>query len=75
MHMQPIYRNAAFVNRYGFARCLSDAYIYGGMIGNDGLPTDVGADIFERGLCLPSDNKMTPDEQDKIIEIIRACFE
>lgn len=36
---------------------------------------DVGADIFRRGLCLPSDNKMTVDEQDKIIEIVRSCFE
>ena len=35
---------------------------------------DVGADIFKRGLCLPSDNKMTPDEQDRIIEIVRSCF-
>ncbi len=39
------------------------------------LGTDIGADIFERGLCLPSDNKMTCEEQDKIIEIIKACFE
>ena len=36
--------------------------------------TSVGADIFERGLCLPSDIKMTNDEQDKIIEIIKSCF-
>ncbi len=36
---------------------------------------DVGKDIFERGLCLPSDIKMTTETQDKIIEIIRACFE
>ena len=35
---------------------------------------DVGADIFARGLCLPSDNKMTPDEQDVIIEIVKNCF-
>ena len=35
---------------------------------------DVGADIFHRGLCLPSDNKMTEAEQDAIIEIIRGCF-
>lgn len=41
----------------------------------EGRMTDVGADIFRRGLCLPSDNKMTPDEQDGIIEIIRQCFE
>ncbi|MBE6027380.1 MAG: aminotransferase DegT [Clostridiales bacterium] len=38
----------------------------------DGI--DVGADIFERGLCLPSDNKMTPEQQDRIIEVIRRCF-
>lgn len=36
---------------------------------------DIGADIFQRGLCLPSDIKMTAQQQDKIIEIIRACFE
>ena len=35
---------------------------------------DVGADLFRRGLCLPSDNKMTPEEQDIIIEIIHRCF-
>lgn len=35
---------------------------------------DNGADIFERGLCLPSDNKMTEAEQDKIIEIVKSCF-
>jgi dTDP-4-amino-4,6-dideoxygalactose transaminase len=37
--------------------------------------TDVGADIFARGLCLPSDNKMTPDQQDAIIEAVIGCFE
>lgn len=31
-------------------------------------------DIFERGLCLPSDIKMTPEEQDAVIEIIREVF-
>ena len=33
-----------------------------------------GEDIFRRGLCLPSDNKMTVQEQNRIIEVIRACF-
>ena len=32
-------------------------------------------DIFERGLCLPSDNKMMPDVQEKVISVIRECFE
>lgn len=36
---------------------------------------DVGADIFERGLCLPSDIKMTDDEQDQVIEIVKSCFD
>lgn len=36
---------------------------------------DVGADIFDRGLCLPSDIKMTDKEQDTVIDIIRNCFE
>ncbi len=35
---------------------------------------DVGADIFARGLCLPSDNKITPEQQDMIIEIVKSCF-
>lgn len=75
MHMQPIYRINGFVTREGNGRCKTNAYIAGGTIGKDGKPLDVGMDIFERGLCLPSDNKMSVDEQRKVIEIIRACFE
>lgn len=75
MHMQPIYRMHGFVTREGDGRCKTNAYSSGGTVGKDGLPLDVGMDIFERGLCLPSDIKMTAEEQDKIIEIIRACFE
>lgn len=41
----------------------------------EGGSEDVGMDIFERGLCLPSDNKMTAEEQNVVIEIIRRCFE
>ncbi len=39
------------------------------------MGTDVSADIFRRGLCLPSDNKMTTEQQDRIIEIIHRCFD
>ena len=74
MHMQPIYRIHEFVNREGQCRGLSNAYIAGGMTGSDGKPMDVGADLFDRGLCLPSDNKMTVEEQDRIIEVVKACF-
>lgn len=34
----------------------------------------VNEDIFARGLCLPSDIKMTAEEQNYVIEIIRSCF-
>ncbi|MCR5448693.1 MAG: aminotransferase class V-fold PLP-dependent enzyme [Solobacterium sp.] len=69
MHAQPIYRSHAFITRYGNGRGTSNAYI------DRGAAWDAGMDIFERGLCLPSDNKMTPEQQDVIIELIRNCFE
>lgn len=75
MHMQPIYRNNPFITREGDGRCKTNAYISGGSTGSDGNPLDVGMDIFQRGLCLPSDNKMTEEQQDRIVEVIRACFE
>ena len=75
MHMQPIYRNNIFITREGDGRAKTNAYIKGGTLGKDGRPLDVGMDIFQRGLCLPSDNKMTVEQQDKIIEMIRSCFE
>ena len=67
MHMQPIYRTNPFVTVEGNGRGRTNAYIKGSGV-------DVGADIFRRGLCLPSDNKMTPEQQDVIIEIIHRCF-
>lgn len=35
---------------------------------------DVGADIFHRGVCLPSANKITDKQQERIINVIRVCF-
>lgn len=67
MHMQPIYRMNPFVTKDGNGRARTNAYIEGGCV-------DVGIDIFERGLCLPSDNKMTKEQQDVIIEVVKRCF-
>ena len=67
MHMQPIYRTNPFVTVEGNGRGRTNAYINGSGI-------DVGADIFRRGLCLPSDNKMTPEQQNVIMDIIHRCF-
>ena len=35
----------------------------------------VGEDIFNRGLCLPSDIKNTPEDMANIINIVRGCFD
>ena len=69
MHMQPIYRCNPFITCAGNGRARSNAYI-----AENGC-VDIGADIFSRGLCLPSDINMTEEQQDIIIEIIRSCFE
>ena len=61
MHMQPIYHSNPFVTVEGNGREKNHII-------------DVGADIFRRGLCLPSDIKMTPEQQDIIIDIIHRCF-
>ncbi len=68
MHMQPIYRTHAFITVEGNGRGRSNAYIAGSGV-------DVGADIFRRGLCLPSDNKMTAEQQDIVIDIVKRCFQ
>ena len=68
MHMQPIYRLNAFVTVEGNGRAQSNAYIKGGV-------QDTGRDIFQRGICLPSDNKMSQVQQEKVIEIIHRCFD
>lgn len=68
MHLQPIYRMNPFITRTGNGRAKSNAYI------NEKNLEDVGADIFERGLCLPSDNKMTEEQQNEVIDIIHRCF-
>lgn len=67
MHMQPVYRMNPFITVSGSGRAGSNAYIAGSA-------ADVGMDIFCRGLCLPSDNKMTAEQQERIIEIITMCF-
>ena len=69
MHMQPIYRMNPFITATGNGRAKSNAYI-----AENGLE-DVGNDIFNRGLCLPSDNKMTPEQQDVIIEVVRRTLQ
>ena len=67
MHMQPIYRTNPFITAEGNGRARSNAYI-------SGKGQDVGEDLYRRGLCLPSDNKMTAEQQEVVIEVVRRCF-
>ena len=64
MHMQPLYTANSFVTAHGDGRIAKE----------NGL-TVAGEDIFDRGLCLPSDIRMTPDEQERVIQIVRSCFD
>ena len=60
MHMQPIYRNNDFVTREGNGEAVK--------------LNNISLDIFKRGLCLPSDIKMTEVQQEKVVELIKKCF-
>lgn len=62
MHMQPIFNSSELITKDG-------------ILNKEEKDTSVGFDIFSRGLCLPSDIKMKPEEQEIIIEIINKCFE
>ncbi len=67
MHLQPYYHNNPFIAQDGNGRARTNAYI-------DGSAIDVGADIFDRGLCLPSDLNMSDEEQERIVEILKEIF-
>lgn len=68
MHMQPIFRMHPYITKSGLCRAMTNAYLQGEAYSN------VGEDLFARGLCLPSDIKMTKEEQDRIIALIVSCF-
>lgn len=68
MHLQPMYRGNEFITIAGRTRGSSDAYI------EHGKSVEVTTDIFNRGLCLPSDNKQTKEQAEVIMEVIKRCF-
>ena len=68
MHLQPMYRGNEFITVNGRGRGSSDAYI------EHGKSVEVTTDIFNRGLCLPSDNKQTAEQAEVIIEVVKRCF-
>lgn len=68
MHLQPIYCKHGFITKYGGGIAGTHIYLTGEAV-------DVGKDIFARALCLPSDIKMTKGQQNRVIEVIRTCFD
>lgn len=68
MHLQPIFRLNPIITKSGDGRAKTNAYI-----SNDDYKANCES-VFDLGLCLPSDNKMTDKQQDQIIEIVRSCF-
>ena len=68
MHLQPMYRGNEFITVNGRSRGNSDAYI------EHGKSVEVTTDIFNRGLCLPSDNKQTAEQAEVVIEVVKRCF-
>lgn len=68
MHLQPMYRGNEFITVGGRSRGNSDAYI------EHGKSAEVTTDIFNRGLCLPSDNKQATEQAEVIIGVVKRCF-
>jgi len=71
MHLQPVYADCDFFTKDGLCAAPKDCSVGVGDIEN---PDSVGADIFNRGMCLPSDIKNTPEDMEKIIGIVRKFF-
>lgn len=64
MHLQPVFEENDFITAKGGIRDIPA----------DEIGISVSEDIFNRGLCLPSDIKNTPEDMDLIISIVRKCF-
>ena len=71
MHLQPVYADCDFFTKDGLYTGEKDCSVGVGDIVD---PDSVGADIFNRGMCLPSDIKNTSEDMEKIIGIVRSFF-
>lgn len=61
MHLQPVFEECDFITAEGSREQAPEI-------------RDVAADVFNRGLCLPSDIKNTEEDMKLIIDIVRKCF-
>lgn len=65
--MQPIFRMHEFVNVNGSGKTKTNVYIFAENI-------NIGAGVFQKGICLQSDNNMIEEEQSIIIEVVKRCL-
>ena len=66
MHLQPVFRKYPFVTATDSRDGLE-------VTGTE-LPS-VSEDVFERGLCLPSDVKNTAEDIERIVSIVKRVME
>ena len=71
MHLQPVYSAYDFFTTDGLYTWEKECGVGVGDIIN---PKSVSEDIFNRGVCLPSDIKNTKEEMEKIIGIVKSFF-
>ena len=71
MHLQPVYADYDFFTKEGLCTAEKDCNVG---VGDITTPDSIGADIFNRGMCLPSDIKNTSEDMEKIIGIVRSFF-
>lgn len=69
LHMQPFFRECDQITLDGSKREYENSG-HGGLF----VRCSESADIFRRGICLPADVEMTEEEQDRVIDIILACY-
>jgi dTDP-4-amino-4,6-dideoxygalactose transaminase len=58
MHLQPLFASCALVSRHADAAA----------------GASVSGTLYEQGLCLPSDIKMSDADTERVIRIVRGCF-
>ncbi|WP_426350449.1 DegT/DnrJ/EryC1/StrS family aminotransferase [Alloiococcus sp. CFN-8] len=80
MHMQPIFKDYDFVSHYEddvreFVPASTDETINSIAVKHeDGKQLSVSEDIFNRGICLPSDTKMTDEDLNRVCKIIKGLW-
>ena len=69
LHLQPVYIHCDFVSE--------SEELEGRSMVNDEMGADksICGQIFEKGICLPSDTKMTQEDMERICGLIRQCWE